>query len=182
MAFLRLVMAASANDIPGQIAAMRDLGALPVDVDVDAVIHDLGLDRPPSIPPPSPPRSSPPRSATSPKALLGYGARMPKELMLYVKDMLFLDGALAVMAPNVDVIGEIVKVVMYFHERHGDRIAREMGVEPGTMPGVDVAGIRASLGVTEAVDAMTYRELQERRELIRRRLEQHQRGRRRRRR
>ena len=101
---------------------------------------------------------------------------MPKELMLYVKDMLFLDGALAVMAPNVDVIGEIVKVVMYFHERHGDRIAREMGVEPGTIPAVDVAGIRASLGVTDAVDAMTYRELQERRELIRRRLEQHQRG------
>ena len=80
------------------------------------------------------------------------------------------------MAPNVDVIGEIVKVVMYFHERHGERIAREMGVEPGTIPAVDVAGIRASLGVTEAVDAMTYRELQERRELIRKRLEQHQRG------
>jgi len=65
---------------------------------------------------------------------------------------------------------------MYFHERHGDRIAGEMGVEPGTIPAVDVAGIRASLGVTEAVDTMTYRELQERRELIRRRLEQHQRG------
>ena len=82
------------------------------------------------------------------------------------------------MAPNVDVIGEIVKVVMYFHERHGDRIAREMGVEPGAIPTLDVAGIRASLGVDETVDAITYRELQERRELIRRRLEHHQRGRR----
>ena len=25
--------------------------------------------------------------------MLGYGARMPKELMLFVKDLLFLDGA-----------------------------------------------------------------------------------------
>ena len=50
LAFLRLVMAASANDVPGQIAALRDLGALPADVDIDAVIRDLGLDRPPIDP------------------------------------------------------------------------------------------------------------------------------------
>ena len=29
---------------------MRDLGALPADVDVDAVVADLGLDRPPVDP------------------------------------------------------------------------------------------------------------------------------------
>jgi ubiquinone biosynthesis protein len=182
LAFLRLVMAASANDVPGQIAAMRDLGALPVDVDIDAVIRDLGLDRPPIDPTTLTAEELTGEIRNLTKGLLGYGARMPKELMLYVKDMLFLDGALAVMAPDVDVIAEIVKVVMYFHERHGKRIALEMGVAPGTVPGVDAAGIRASLGVAESVDTLTYRELQERRELIRRRLEQHQRGRGRRRR
>ncbi len=182
LAFLRLVMTASANDIPGQVAAMRDLGALPQDVDIDAVIRDLGLDRPPIDPTTLTAEELTAEIRNLTKGLLGYGARMPKELMLYVKDMLFLDGALAVMAPNVDVIGEIVKVVMYFHERYGDRIAMEMGVEPGTIPALDVAGIRAQLGVGEAVDAITYRELQERRELIRRRLEHHQRGRRGRRR
>ena len=161
---------------------MRDLGALPVDVDIDAVIHDLGLDRPPIDPTTLTAEELTAEIRNLTKGLLGYGARMPKELMLYVKDMLFLDGALAVMAPNVDVIGEIVRVVLYFHERHGDRIAKEMGVDPGAIPALDVAGIRASLGVGDAVDAITYTELQERRELIRRRLEHHQRGRRRRRR
>ena len=176
LAFLRLVVAASANDVPGQIAAMRDLGALPADVDIGAVIRNLGLDRPPVDPTTLTAEELTAEIRDVTKSLLGYGARMPKELMLYVKDMLFLDGALAVMAPNVDVIGEIVKVVMYFHERHGERIAQEMGVPFGSVPPLDVAGIRASLGVTEEVDAMTYRELQDRRELIRRRLEQHQRS------
>ena len=180
LAFLRLVIAASANDIPGQVAAMRDLGALPADVDIDAVIRDLGLDRPPIDPTQLTAEELTSEIRALTKGLLGYGARMPKELMLYVKDMLFLDGALAVMAPNVDVIGEIVRVVLYFHERHGERIAREMGVEPGSIPTVDVVGIRNALGVTEPVDALSYRELQERRELIRKRLEAHQRGRRRR--
>ncbi len=99
--------------------------------------------------------------------------------MLFVKDMVFLDGAMAQMAPTVDVLAEIVAVVMYFHVKHGERIAREMGLADGPIPAVDVDGIRASFGITEPVDTLTYRELQERRELIRRRMEQHQRARRR---
>ena len=63
------------------------------------------------------------------KALLGYGARLPKELMLFVKDILFLNGAMATMAPDVDILGEILAVVTYFTERHGERIARDVGVE-----------------------------------------------------
>ena len=39
------------------------------------------------------------------KALLGYGARMPKELMLFVKNMVFLDGAIATLAPDLDLLG-----------------------------------------------------------------------------
>ena len=41
------------------------------------------------------------------KTLLGYGARMPKELMLFVKNMVFLDGAIATLAPDLDILGEI---------------------------------------------------------------------------
>ena len=41
------------------------------------------------------------------KALLGYGARLPKELMLYVKNMVFLDGAIATLAPDLDLLAEI---------------------------------------------------------------------------
>jgi ubiquinone biosynthesis protein len=179
VALLRLVMTASAADIPGQITALRDLGALPADIDVGAVISDLGLDRPPIDPTTLSAEEITAELRTITTALLGYGARMPKELMLYVKDMVFLDGAMAQMAPHVDVLAEIVAVVMYFHVHHGERIAREMGLADGAVPALDIDGIRASFGITEPVDHLTYRELQDRRELIRRRMEQRQRPRRR---
>lgn len=181
LALLRLIIAGSANDVRGEVEAIRDIGALPAGTDVDAVIRDLGLDRPPVDPTTLSAEELTSQIRDVTKALLGYGARMPKELMLYVKDMLFLDGALAVMAPDIDMIGEIVAIVMYFHQHHGERIAREIGVAPTDMPEIDLDGIRASFGVTEQVERLTYRELQQRRELIRRRLEQHNRGRRHRR-
>lgn len=40
------------------------------------------------------------------KALLGYGARLPKTLMLYVKNLVFLDGAIARLAPELDLLEE----------------------------------------------------------------------------
>jgi ubiquinone biosynthesis protein len=104
------------------------------------------------------------------KALLGYGARLPKELMLFVKDILFLNGAMATMAPDVDILGEILAVVTYFTDRHGEQIAREVGMDLLESP-IDLEGYRAALGFAEETDPVTFRDLQERRELIRRRLE-----------
>jgi ubiquinone biosynthesis protein len=171
LAFLRLQMGATTNNLHVQVAALRDLGALPVDSDIDAVIRDLGLDRP----------SLDPTALTADqmvvelrevtKALLGYGARLPKELMLFVKDILFLNGAMATMAPDVDILGEVLAVVSYFTERHGEQIAREVGLDLVDSP-IDLDGYRAALGFADETDPITFRDLQERRELIRRRLQQ----------
>jgi ubiquinone biosynthesis protein len=105
------------------------------------------------------------------KALLGYGARLPKELMLFVKDILFLNGAMATMAPDVDILGEILAVMTYFTEHHGDRIAREVGVDLAETP-IDLEGYRAAMGFPDETDPITFHDLQERRELIRSRLQQ----------
>ena len=61
------------------------------------------------------------------KALLGYGARMPKELMLYVKNLVFLDGAIARLAPDLDILAEIANISMLFAQRHGEQLGRELG-------------------------------------------------------
>lgn len=174
LAFLRLLVAGTANDPKGQLAALRDLGALPEDVDLDQVLSDLGLDRPPRDPLEMSPDELVAEIREMTKSLLGYGARMPKELMLFVKNMLFLDEAVSTMAPDIDVIGEVLRLSAYFTERHGSRIAADIGIDP-TQIRVDPDGLRAALGVVEPVDRITYRDLQERRELMRRRMEGHRR-------
>ncbi len=169
---LRLVMSAATNDVRSQVAAMCELGALPDDVDVDGVIGALRLDQPVVDPTTMDAEQLMHEIREMTKSLLGYGARMPEALMLFVKDMLFIDNAMAAMAPDVDVLGQTVAVLTELQTRHGERIAHDLGVAPATL-GVELAGVRTSLGLSEDVEHLTHRELQARRRLIRRRLQQH---------
>ncbi len=169
LAFLRLMMGATTNDIKGQLAALRDLGALPADTDLDAVIHDLRLDQPPVDPTTLSGEELVHEIQRTVKALLGYGARMPKELMLYVKNMVFLDGAIARLAPDLDLLAEITAISAYFATRHGDRLAADIGIHTMEVP-IDLEGVKASFGVDASTESLTYRDLQRRRELIGKRL------------
>jgi len=176
LAFLRLVMGGTVNDLELQVSALRDLGALPPDTDIRAVIRDLDLEGPVQDPTQMTAEELTAQIRELTKALLSYGARMPKELMLFVKNMLFLDAAIANLAPDLDLFAEVVRLAEYFATRYGDRIAREIGIDP-RLARVDLDGLRASMGLPPDVEGITYRELQERRELIRRRMEEHARRR-----
>jgi ubiquinone biosynthesis protein len=171
LAFLRLLMTATANDLHGQLEALRDLGALPADTDLGAVIRDLGLDRPVVDPTTLSADELVHEIQRTIKALLGIGARMPKELMLFVKNMVFLDGAVATLAPDLDILGEIANISMHFANVHGERIASELGLDPDTPYEVDLTGVKASFGLEGDVDGITYRDLQARRQIIRDRLQ-----------
>ena len=169
LAFLRLMLAATTNNVLGQMEALRDLGALPHDTDLRAVIADLGLDRPPIDPTTLTGDEMVKEVQRVVKALLGYGARLPKELMLYVKNMVFLDGAIARLAPDLDLLAEIANISMIFATRHGERIGRELGFDPRNVQ-FDFDGVKAGFGLDSSVDRLTYRELQARRELIQKRM------------
>lgn len=172
IAFLRLLVASTMSDVRGQVAAMRDLGALPGDTDLDAVIADLGLDAP-TVDPTTLSRDELVTELNRVvKALMGYGARMPKELMLFAKNMVFLDAAIANLAPNVDLFSEITHLATYFAQTHGARIAADVGMNPSDYQ-IDLASVKSSFGVDDSVDVMTYRDLQARRDLIRKRLARH---------
>ncbi|MDP9387373.1 MAG: AarF/UbiB family protein [Actinomycetota bacterium] len=175
-ALLRLVVGATVNDLQMQLGALRDLGALPADADLDAVIHDLGLDRPVKDPTTMSPDELVTELREVTRALLGYGARLPKELMLFVKDLLFLNGAIATLAPDVDLFAEVTHVATYLATHHGERIAGEVGIDPRSME-VDLDGMRASMGLGPDVKSLTFRDLQQRRETIVRRMGEHRRHR-----
>jgi ubiquinone biosynthesis protein len=155
-AFLRLMIGATTNDLRGQLAALRDLGALPPDTDLDAVIRDLRLDEPVIDPTTLSGEEIVNEVQRVVKALLGYGAKLPKELMLYVKNMVFIDGAIARLAPDLDLLGEIATISMTFAEKHGKRIGRELGFDPTTVA-IDMDGVRASMGLDATVESISYR-------------------------
>jgi ubiquinone biosynthesis protein len=172
LAFLRLMLGTTTNDVRGQVAALRDLGALPPDTDLDAVIRDLRLDEAPVDPTALSGEELVAEVQRVVKALLGYGAKMPKELMLYVKNMVFLDGAIARLAPDLDILAEIATISMMFAERHGERLSQELGIDH-TAVEIDLDGVKAGFGLDSSVNQLTYRELQERRELIQKRMREH---------
>ncbi|MGH2685015.1 MAG: ABC1 kinase family protein, partial [Actinomycetota bacterium] len=174
LAFLRLLMGATVNDLKSQLAALRDLGALPPDVDLDEVIRELNLDQPVVDPTTLSADELVHEIQRTIKGLLGIGARMPKELMLFIKNLMFLDGAIATLAPDLDLFAEIGEIATYFAVQHGDKIAADVGIDPRTME-IDLTGVKASMGLDSSVQGITYRDLQKRREVIRHRFEERRR-------
>jgi ubiquinone biosynthesis protein len=170
LAFLQLLVGGSTSNIPIQVQALKDLGALDADADIDEVIRDLGLDQRTPDPALMSAEELTAQLRDLTKQLLAYGARMPKELMLFVKDMLFLDGAVATLAPGLDLLGEVARIATYFAERYGERIASDIGLDPRAVP-VDLGGLRNSIGLAPETEQFTYRDLQERREAVRKKFE-----------
>jgi ubiquinone biosynthesis protein len=167
VAFLRLMIAATTNDLMGQMTALRDLGALPRDTDLKAVIRDLGFDQAPVDPTSLTGDQLVKEVQRVVKGLLGYGARMPKELMLYVKNLVFLDGAIARLAPDLDILAEVANISVMFAQRHGEQLGRDLGIVEVE---VDLDGVKAGFGLDPSVERLTHRELQARRALIQQRM------------
>jgi len=167
LALLSLLVGASNGHIPTQVAALRDLGAFPDDVDVQHVIEILGLDRPPVDPVTLTPEELVGEMQRSIKTLLGLGARMPKELMLFVKNMMFLDGAIATLAPDLDLFAEVEAIALLFAAKHGERIMAQLGLEQTEDWAPDMTGIKSGFGVDASTEGLTHREIQARRAQVR---------------
>src|SRR5256885_428080 len=179
LSFLRLLVTGTSGDVRGQLTALRDLGAFPRDTDLDAVIRDLRLDEPVTDPTTMSAEELIGELSDITQKLLGYGARIPKELMLFVKNLLFLNSATATLAPDIDILAQITQVSLYFAQRYGERIVREIGIDP-TEPGVDMDAVKAGFGLPAEVEHLTFRDLQDRRQTILRRMQERERPRRRR--
>jgi ubiquinone biosynthesis protein len=171
LALLSLVVGATNADIPSQVAALRDLGAFPDDVDVQSVIDQLGLDRAPIDPTALAPEELVAEMQRSVKALLALGAHLPKELMLFVKNLVFLDGAIATLAPDLDLFAEIESIALMFAQKHGERIVAQLGLEAQDDWAPDLSGFKASFGLDDSVQSLTHREIQARRAEVREKFE-----------
>lgn len=170
IAFLRLLIASTMSNTLGQLEALRDLGALPEDTDLSAVATDLGLDEPQVDPTTLRQEELAQEVNRLIKSLLGYGARMPRELMLFAKNMVFLDSAMSLLAPQVDLLGEVRSIATHFMSVHGSRLASDIGISPDEYE-ADLTALKGQFGIDPATEQLTYLELRERRELIMSRLQ-----------
>jgi ubiquinone biosynthesis protein len=170
MAFLRMMMSGAVNDMRGQLAAFRDLGALDPDADLDELIRLLKLDRPPTDLTKMSAEAIVSEIQEVLKGLLAHGAKLPKHLMLYVKGMLFFDGAIAELAPDIDMFQEVTRIYTWFAQRHGALIASQIGFDPARNQ-VDLTGMKATLGLEGETESLSHRELQERRKIVQKKLE-----------
>lgn len=165
VAFLKLMMASMSSNVTGQVEAIRDLGALPHDVDIANVIVELGLDGSGIDPMQLDQAELVNEVNRLVKAMLGYGARMPRELMLFAKNMVFLEGAISTLTPDLDIFAEVQHIAMWFVKTHGNQLAADIGIKTDDFK-VDLTAMKGQFGVDPATDEFTYRELQERREVI----------------
>ena len=167
LALLSLIVGAINGDLTAQVTAMRDLGALPEHVDVPEVIDQLGLDRPSVDPVTLTADELVAEMQRSIKTLLALGARMPKELMLFVKNLMFLYAAIATLAPDLDLFAEIEAIALMFAQKHGERIMAQLGLEAQADWEPDLSGIKAGFGLDETTERLTHRDLQARRAEVR---------------
>jgi ubiquinone biosynthesis protein len=111
------------------------------------------------------------------KSLLALGARMPKELMLFVKNLVFLDGAIATLAPDLDLFGEIEAISLMFAAKHGERIMQQLGLQGQDDWKPDLTTVKAGFGLDDTTERLTYRDIQARRAQVRETYEKRGRGR-----
>ena len=86
--------------------------------------------------------------------------------MLFVKNMMFLDGATATLAPDLDILGEMAQIYAYFQQHYGEQIALQLGLDPNERVDFDLDAVKAGFRLgPEYGDTLTYAQVKERREI-----------------
>jgi len=169
-AFLRLIIGSAINDVTNQVIALQDLGAFPDDISTEQIIKDLKLDTPSEDVTKMSAEDLTDQLKELTKQLLDYGAHIPKELMLFVKNMLFLDSAVGNLAPDIDIFQEFNSIAMYFVTQYGSYITQQIGINPA-IDAISTEGLKSSLGVSQDIEKLTYKDIQERREVVKKKFQ-----------
>ena len=162
IAFLRYVVGLMTGDLEAQIVGVRDLGAFPPETDVEALISDLQLDRVDFDPLELSEEEFVDQFRSLLRDLLGAGARIPKELMLFVKNFAYRASVVQALDPDMDLLGAFSDIAGGFLARNGLRVATEIGFAVSPDDASDLS-LRRAVGLRDGTSTLTWRELSERR-------------------
>ncbi|HAF68984.1 MAG TPA: hypothetical protein DCX77_08245 [Acidimicrobiaceae bacterium] len=169
ISFLRYVTGLMSGDVRTQVSAVRDLGAFPPDADIEELIQKLQLDRVDFDPLQLTEEQFVSEFQTLLKELLASGARIPKELMLFVKNFAYLASFIQKMDPEMDLLGEFSAISAGFLTKHGFRVSAELGLSVQDLE-VSESSFRRAAGIRDDVEVLTWRDLSNRRDEMQDRL------------
>jgi ubiquinone biosynthesis protein len=152
-----------------KLDAFKALGGFPPDTDMDhiqALLADAEKKKTAADDAKAAGQEAPHDLAADTKQLLttlvGLGARIPKELFLFVKGVLYLNGALAALGADIDLASAFGGVALHFATHHADQLAAEAGVDPERMR-ADAANTRQQmtedLGLDADVERITFADM-----------------------
>ena len=161
-ALMRLLLSGLIDDVRAQICAIRDLGGFPPDVDVSALVAMIDVEELRNATGNASSEELAIHMRDLMKQLIDHGGRIPKSLFLYMKGMIYLNGATAALASDVNILDMIGEVFAHFAKNHGDSIVTDFGIDLSTISVAEVmqAQMGAQLGV-DVSDGITFREMSE---------------------
>ena len=127
---VRFMIAFASDDIRGQIESMREFGAIGPDADIDAMVEDARGAR--RVAADGDPRRTDERELRgvrrrdrrrSSACSRGAGFVAPKELVLFFKNTLYLNGFAAALAPDLNLFDEIQPVFTYFTSKYAEAMS-----------------------------------------------------------
>jgi ubiquinone biosynthesis protein len=129
-ALCRLVIGFARNDFAAQVAAVAELGALPPGIDLAPLVRQFAeestvllaaVDRPLSQ---LDFGSLTAQVSRAIRLLAEHRFRQPKELVLFSKNLLYLNGLCNAFAPDINLLSEIAPVFLYFQTKYPQEIAQ----------------------------------------------------------
>jgi len=133
-ALVRFMIGFARGDVRAQLASMREFGAIPSDADFDRLVADIQVHadeladieiRAGQMPEELAQLTD--SMSKIMRLLMGSGFVVPKELVLFFKNLLYLNGFAAALAPQANLLEEIEPIFTYFATRYPQSIGLMSG-------------------------------------------------------
>jgi ubiquinone biosynthesis protein len=129
-ALVRLVIGFVRNDFAAQVAAVAEFGALPAGIDLTPLVQQFAEESTALLAAVDRPLSQldfgmlTAQVSRATRLLAEHRFRAPKELFLFSKNVLYLNGLCNAFAPDINLMSEIAPVFLYFQTKYPKEIAQ----------------------------------------------------------
>ena len=131
-AMVRLVIGFARNDFAAQVTAVAEFGALPADIDLAPLVRQFAEESTVILAAVDRPLSQldfgmlTAQVARATRLLAEHRFRQPTELVLFCKNLLYLNGLCNAFAPDINLMAEIAPIFLYFQAKYPKEIAAIM--------------------------------------------------------